>query len=130
MTVTTEVAFVRAIDKIINVQGTSEVGVRQTERTRPVVTVLTHVVSTSTAAATSSREEDTIAVDFTGYEITPVPALGCPSPLAVIVITEFFTLCFCWHTPSTAPVLTGGVVTTGWADARLTSNLVVIPIVT
>ena len=130
MTVTTEVVFVRAIDKIINVQGTSEVGVKITERTRPVVAVLTHAAPISTAAPTSSREEDTIAVDFTGYEITPVPALGFPSPLAVIAITEFFKLCFGWHTPSTAPMFTGGIVTTGWADTRLTYNLVVIPIVT
>ena len=116
-------AVSRAVAAAIEEQATSAEGPGRTERTRPVVAALTHVVPISTFAPASSREEDTIAVDFTGYEITPVPALGCPSPLAVIVITEFFKLCFGWHTPSTAPILTRGVVTTGCGNTCLTVNV-------
>ena len=52
-------------------------------------------------------------------------ALGCPCPRAFI--TEFFTLSKRWHAPRTAPVLTGGVVTTGRADACLAANFVDAP---
>ena len=66
-----------------------------------------------------------IAVGFTGHEITVVTALGCPGPIAFI--TEFFKLIDGWHAPRAAPVLTGCVVTAGRADARLTANLVDAP---
>ena len=70
-------------------------------------------------------DEDTLAVGFTGYKITVVPTLGCPSPLAFL--TEFFKLCVGRHAPTAAPILTGGVVPTGRADARLAANLVGAP---
>ena len=130
MTFTTSVAVARAVVAAKEVQVTSAVGVRRTERTRPVVAALTHVIhviSKRTAATASSREEDTVAVGFTGYEITVVSTLGCPSPIAFI--TEFFKLSYGRHAPHTAPVLTGGVMTTGRADARLASNLVGAPTV-
>ena len=53
--------------------------------------------------------------------------LGCPSPRAFI--TEFVKLSVGRHAPTTAPVLTGGVVPTGRADARLAANLVGAPTV-
>ena len=106
-------------------QETSVVGVQRIVRTRPVVAVLTHVVHISTVATASSREEDTIAVGFTGHETTVVSTLGCPSPRAFC--TEFFTLSLSRHAPTAAPVLTGSVVATGRADARLAANLVGAP---
>ena len=109
-------------------QDTSKVGVQRTERTRPVVAVLTHAVPIRTVAPASSREEDTLAVGFTGHEITVVSTLGCPSPRAFI--TEFVKLGIGRHAPRAAPVLTGGVVTTGRADARLAAFLVSTPTVT
>ena len=53
-----------------------------------------------------------------------MPTLGSPSPRAFILITEFFTLSVGRHAPRTAPVLTGGVVATGRADACLAANIV------
>ena len=108
-------------------QVTSAVGDRRTERTRPVVAELTHAVRISTAAPARSREEDTVAVDFTRHQIAVVTALGCPGPIAFF--TEVFKLIDGWHAPRTAPVLTGCVVATGRADARLTANLVDAPTV-
>ena len=110
----------------IEAQATSVVGVRRTERTRPVVAVLTHVESISTVAPASSREEDTAAVRA-GNLITFMSTLGCPGPIALI--TEFFKLCAGRHAPCAAPFLTGGVVTAGRADARLAVNLVDAPTV-
>ena len=127
MTFTTSVAVARAVVAAKEVQVTSAVGVRRTERTRPVAADLTLVVPIRTVAPASSREEDTLAVGFTGYKITVVSTLGCPSPIAFI--TEFFKLSYGRHAPHTAPVLTGGVMTTGRADARLASNLVGAPTV-
>ena len=102
---------VRVVVAAKEVQVTSTVEVRQTERTertRPVVAVLTHEVSIGTEAPASSWEEDTIAIDFTGYEITVVSTLGCPCPLAFC--TEFFKLSNRWHAPHTAPVGSGGII--------------------
>ena len=116
---------VRAMAAAEEDQVKSVFGVQRTERTRPVFAELTHAARISTEAPASSRQEDTLTVDFTGYKITLVPALGCPSPLAVI--TEFSKLCAGRHAPTAAPVLTGSVVLTGRADARLTINLVDTP---
>ena len=127
MTETAAAAAARAVAAAIEEQATSVVGERRTERTRPVVAVLTHVVSISTVAPASSREEDTLAVGFTGYKITVVPTLGCPSPLAFL--TEFFKLCVGRHAPTAAPVLTGGIVTVGRADARLAAIVLDAPTV-
>ena len=113
----------------IDDQETSVVGARRTERTRPVVGALTHAVRISTVAPASSREEDTVAVDFTGYKITLVPALGCPSPIAFIFITEFFKLFIGRHAPTAAPVLTGSVVATGGGDTCLAAKSVGAPTV-
>ena len=90
LTETAAAAEARAVAAAIEEQAMSAVGVRRTERTRPVVAVHTHEEPISTAAPASSREEDTLAVGFTGHEITVVTALGCPGPLAFI--TEFFKL--------------------------------------
>ena len=111
----------------IEAQGTSVDGVRRTERTRTVVAALTHVARSSTVAPASSREEDTVAVDFTGHEITVMTTLGCPGPLALC--TEFIKFSLSRHAPRAAPVLTGSVVATGRADARLAANLVGAPTV-
>ena len=118
------VVAVRVVGAANEAQVTSAEGVRRTERTRPVVAVLTHAVRISTEAPASSREEDTVAVR-TGNLITFMTALGCPCPRAFI--TEFFKLSNRWHAPRTAPVLTGGVVTTAWGDTCLTANLVGAP---
>ena len=120
MTVAAAVAA-RVAAAATEVQVTSAEGGRRTERTRPVAAVHTLVAPISTAAPASSREEDTVAVR-TSNLITFMNALGCPSPLAFS--TEFFKLSNGWHTPRTAPVLTGGVVTTGRADACLAANIV------
>ena len=116
---------VRAVVAATEAQVTSVVGVRRTERTRPVVAEFTHAVRSSTEAPASSREEDTLTVDFTGYKITIVSTLGCPSPIAFI--TEFVKLSIGRHTPRAAPIVTGGVVTACRADARLAANLVDAP---
>ena len=79
----TTAAIDRAVVAVVEVQVMSEAGARRTERTRPVVAELTHAIPISTAAPASSREEDGISVCFTGYKITVVPTLGCPSPRAV-----------------------------------------------
>ena len=100
LTVPTDVV-VRVVAAAIEVQDTSVEGVRRTERTRPVDTVLTLEVPISTVAPASSREEDTVAVR-TSNLITFMTALGCPSPIAFC--TEFVHLCFGWHAPRTAPV--------------------------
>ena len=121
---------VRAMAAAEEDQVKSVFGVQRTERTRPVFAVLTHAarISTeSTEAPASSREEDTLAVGFTGYKITVVPTLGCPSPFAFI--TEFFNLIYGRHAPRAAPVLTGSVVPTSRADACLAANLVGAPTV-
>ena len=120
------VAVVREVVEATEAQDTSEVGVRRTERTRPVAAYLTHAARIGTVAPASSREEDTVAVR-TGNLITFMPALGCPSPRAFL--KEFFKLSVGWHAPRTAPVLTGGVVTTAWGDTCLTANLVGAPTV-
>ena len=52
-------------------------------------------------------------------------ALGCPSPIAFC--TEFVHLCFGWHAPTAAPVLTGSVVATGGGDTCLTAKSVGAP---
>ena len=122
-------AAARGVAAATEVQATSVVGDRRTERTRPVEAGLTHAARTSTDAQASSREEDTVAVGFTGYKITIVSTLGCPGTRAFILITEFFKLSLSRHAPRTAPVLTGGVVSAGRADARLTANLVSAPTV-
>ena len=121
------VVVVRVVVAATEAQDTSKVGVQRTERTRPVVAALTPVVRISTATPASSRQEDTGAVGFTGHEITVVSTLGCPSPRAFI--TEFVKLGIGRHAPRAAPVLTGGVVATGRADARLAANLVGAPTV-
>ena len=118
------VVVVRVVAAAIEVQVTSVVGVRRTERTRPVVAVPTLAVPICTVAPASSREEDTVAVR-TSNLITIMTALGCPCPRAFI--TEFLIFCICWHAPTAAPVLTGGVVATDRTDARLTANLVDAP---
>ena len=127
LTVAAPVVF-RAVVAATKVQAKSAVGVgvRRTERTRPVVAELTHEVRISTVAPASSREEDTIAVR-TGNLITFMSTLGCPGPIALI--TEFFKLCAGRHAPCAAPFLTGGVVTAGRADARLAVILVDAPTV-
>ena len=113
----------RAVVASREVQVTSAFGVRRTERTRPVGTVLTHAERIRTVPPASSREEYGITIGFTGYQKTVVSTLGCPSPLAFLA--EFVKLCICWHAPSSAPVLTGGVMTTGWGDTCLTPYFVV-----
>ena len=123
------VVVVRVVAAATEEQVTSASGARRTERTRPVVAVHTHEEPISTAAPASSREEDTVAVDFTGYKITLVPALGCPSPIAFIFITEFFKLFIGRHAPTAAPVLTGSVVATGGGDTCLTAKSVGAPTV-
>ena len=54
-------------------------------------------------------------------------ALGCPCPRAFI--TEFLKLSVGRHAPRAAPVLTGGIVSAGRADARLAAHLVGAPTV-
>ena len=109
----------------VEIQVTSFVGVRRTESTRPIDSDLAHAVRIRTVPPASSREEYGITIGFTGYEITFVSTLGCPSPLAFLA--EFVKLCICWHAPSSAPVLTSGVMTTGWGDTCLTAYFVGAP---
>ena len=119
-------AVAREVAASTEVQARSVVGVRRTERTRPVAAALTHVARNRSEPPASSREEDTVAVR-TSNLITFITALGCPCPRAFI--TEFVKLCVGRHAPCAAPVLTGGVVATGRTDARLAANLVGAPTV-